>query len=261
MSDGVVIHTLFDRRATRVSVPSTERSNDLPSRTGRAMTTGVAHLSMKSYEKLTGLTTAEWEGSCFAVANMLAPHFGGTAVYGHWLGKINPAGHWKTHARQGFCNHGWIVVPNKHGKYGVDTETIVDPTRWSFEAKKPYIWQGKNDGTYDEGGNRFRMAMRGHEPPDDDDTREPLTIDLLSEESYENVKQICKLGPFHEFSPEYPFLGYSLARWLANTDPAVIGWWCVAEIYEALAKAGLKAAIPIDNWRMVARYFGLRDYD
>lgn len=216
-------------------------------------------VSMKGYEKLTGLTTAEWEGNCFAIATKLAPHFGGTAVYGHWLGQINPKGWWKQRAGGAFCNHGWIVLPNESGKYVQGQETIVDPTRWSFEAKKPYIWQGKNDGTYDEGGNRFRMAMRGNgAPEDEDDGREPLTIDLLSEESYEHVKHICNMGWLSDFSPNYPFLCHSDACWLANTAPSVIGWWRVAEVYEALAKAGLRASIPTDNWKMVDRYFGLR---
>lgn len=217
-----------------------------------------ARVSMKGYEKLTGMSTAQWEGNCFAVASKLAAHFGGTAVYGHWLGEISLDGWWKLRAGQDFCNHGWIVLPDKHGKYVQGREEIVDPTRWSFEAKKPYIWRGQNDGTYDEGGNRFRMSARGNEPPEDDGEQEPLTIELLSEESYENVKRICKMGWLSEFSESYPFLSHTDARWLANTAPAAIGWFVVAEIYEALDRAGMRAWIPTDNWKMVHRYFGLR---
>lgn len=221
-----------------------------------------AKLTMRGAEKLVGLPVADWEGNCFAVASKLASYFGGVAVYGHWLGEISPKGYWEGRAGQAFCNHGWIVLPNERGKYGVNCETIVDPTRWSFEAKKPYIWRGKNDGTYDEGGNKFRMATRGHEPPEDDGEHDSVLVDLLSEESseesYTHVAQICKMGRLTNYSAEDPYLSRVDAHWLATTDPAVIGWFIVAEVYEALCKAGCRAMIPIDNWKMVDRRFKLR---
>jgi hypothetical protein len=216
-------------------------------------------VSMPGYAKLVGIPLDRWEGNCFAVASKLAPHFGGTAVYGHWLGEISPdAKFWASKRGTGFAQHGWIVLPDKHGKYSLDGE-IVDPTRWSFEAKKPYLWKGKNDGAYDEGGNGFRMAMRGSRPPDVDDGREPVTIELGCEELYEKVRHICRMGPLTEFSDEYPFLYHADVAWLANTSPEKIGWFVVAEVYEAIAKAGCRGYIPIDNWKMVDRLCGLKD--
>jgi len=217
-------------------------------------------------EKLVGLPTSQWHGQCFYVASKLAPAFGGIAVYGHWLGKISPkATFWEKKREIGFAQHGWIVLPNEKGRYGVECETIVDPTRWSFEAKGPYIWRGKNDGTYDEGGNRVRMDMRHSRypdgPPDDDGEREPITLNLSCDEVYQRLKRVLGYSDFHDFSNEYPFLCPTDAVWVANTDPAVIGWFYVAEVYEALARAGMHAHIPTDNWKMVDRRFGLKDVE
>lgn len=215
-------------------------------------------VSMKGYEKIAG-PTATWEGNCFAIASKLAPMFGGTAVYGHWLGEISDKGWWKHRAGLPFCNHGWIVLPNQHGKYVRGEEIIVDPTRWSFEAKKPYIWKGRNDGTYDEGGNSFRAAMASmHNRADDPEhNHEPVLFELSSDEMYNLVKRVCRISDFEDFSDAYPFLDHMDVLRLCNAPPKKIGWFFVAEIYEKLAKAGYCGHIPIDNWKMVNRYFGI----
>lgn len=67
------------------------------------------------------------------------------------------------------------------------------------------------------------------------------------------------MGDFEDFSEEFPFIDHTDLAWLANTSPDIIGWFVVAEIYEAIAKAGCRGYIPIDNWKMVDRRFGLRD--
>lgn len=65
---------------------------------------GPAKLTIKGAEKLVGLKTTQWVGNCFAIASKLAPHFGGTAVYGHWLGEISPlAEFWAKKRSLGFA--------------------------------------------------------------------------------------------------------------------------------------------------------------
>ena len=197
--------------------------------------------------KLIGTPAKSWEGNCFAIASQLAPHVGGVAVYGHYLGFVNPEkGHWKRHAAQPFQRHGWIVVPD-----GSDNETIIDPTRWSFEAKKPYIWEGKNDGSYDEGGNKFRGAMLRDPrdlPGSDSDVVE---FYMSCEEAFNRVGRI--VGDTFCYGEDDPYLDRSLIRYLANVPPDTIGWFWVAEIYEKIIAAGEIAAIPIDNLKMVHR--------
>lgn len=153
------------------------------------------------------------------------------------------------------------MLPNERGKYVPEKERIVDPTRWSFEAKKPYLWTGDNDGTYDEGGNGFRSAMaRMHSRVDDPDHgREPLLLSLGCEEDYERVKRICRIGSFEDYSDEYPYLDHMDVLRLCNASPRDIGWWRVAEIFEKLARLGYHASIPSDNWKMVDRYFGISE--
>lgn len=240
-------------------MPATQRA--------KARTTSVAvrsadKLTIKEAEKIVGAHASQWHGNCFGIASKLAPVLGGTAVYGHWLGQISPkATFWKNKMNLGFAQHGWIVLPNASGKYIPEQEQIVDPTRWSFEAKQPYLWTGDNDGTYDEGGNGFRSAMASLNSRADDPehNREPVLFELRCEEYYERVKRICRISGFEDFSDEYPFLDHMDVLRLCNAPPRTIGWFIVAEIYEKLARAGYHAHIPTDNWKMVDRYFGISE--
>jgi hypothetical protein len=195
----------------------------------------------------------QWEGNCFGIASTLAPLVGGIAVYGHWLGEVSEKGYWKERASQGFQNHGWIVLPNEHGKYGTN-DVILDPTRWSFEAKAPYLWQGRNDGTYDEGGNELREAMLGD--PNELPERGEIEFSFESDEMYYLVGQL--VHDTFAYGPDYPYLDKAAISYLAHRSPKKIGWFFVAEIYEAIIRVGCVSQIPLDNYRMVDRIFGLR---
>jgi hypothetical protein len=52
--------------------------------------------------------------------------------------------------------HGWVETPDK---------LIIDPTRWVFEGKKPYIYQAPDfEGWYDAGGNALQEELHGDRP-------------------------------------------------------------------------------------------------
>lgn len=204
----------------------------------------IAATGSKSYAK-----ASDWHGRCMEIATKLAPHFGGVAVYGDWLGEC--MGFWKKRAAP--VHHGWIVLPGPQGNYTEATETIVDPTRWSFEDAKPYIWSGKNDGNYDEGGNQQRFTNMRKPDGEGDDVR----LVFKSEFIYDRIKDLlddscltfdrCNCG-----------LPKSFVYYIANLPPDELGWFIVAEVYEALDRAGCRAFIPMDNWKMIDRRFGLK---
>ena len=201
--------------------------------------------------KFVGAPVKDWEGNCFAIASKLAPHVGGVAVYGHYLGRVNAKkGYWRGYAGMPFQRHGWIVLP------GGDDETIIDPTRWSFEAVKPYIWTGKNDGSYDEGGNRFRGSMLADPRDVPGDSGDVVEFFMSCEEAFNRVGRL--VGDTFCYGEDDPYLDRSLIRYLANVPPDTIGWCWVAEVYDKIIEAGESAAIPIDNLKMVHRRRKLR---
>lgn len=219
-------------------------------------------LSLKQAEELVGDKAANWHGRCFEIASVLAPHVGGTAVYGHWVGDISAkAKFWAAKKDTGFANHGWVVLPNEHGNYVYGQEVILDPTRWSFEAKKPYLWSGRNDGSYDEGGNKLRDLMQCNKPrsEDPDDNREPVLLPMSSDELYERIRVVCGISWLEEYSEDYPYLAHWDVLRLCNANPHKLGLFFVAEVYEKLNAAGYKYGIPLDNWNMVNRYCKIRE--
>lgn len=207
-------------------------------------------LTMAQAAKLVGAPPSQWHGRCSTVAAKLAPYFDGVTVHGHWLGEKK--GFWAKRGDTPFAQHDWIVVPREGGRYTRDTETIVDPTRWSFEDAKPYIWIGKNDGMYDEGGNQWRRTMLS----DPDGGGPDVTLKFTSDLVYERINDLLNdsLMIFDRGSPTLP---QSMVMYIANLPPNELGWFIVAEIYEALDKAGYRASIPLDNWKMVDRRYGL----
>lgn len=46
-----------------------------------------------------------------------------------------------------FIPHGWVLMPDGR---------IFDPTRWTFEAKSPYLYVGPDRDEYDKGSNQLR---------------------------------------------------------------------------------------------------------
>lgn len=92
-----------------------------------------------------------WPGNCFTVACQMLVHdlVEGRPCYGHYYGNIAKD---SMFARQELVHHGWIETKDGY---------IVDPTRWVFESKEPYIYKEKIKTAleYDEGGQRFAKMM------------------------------------------------------------------------------------------------------
>lgn len=182
----------------------------------------------------------DWPGNCYAVACAMLErgalkeeHEDAKKRYGHWLGPVDPKAPKFGDRKTPFQRHGWLEVGT----------TIIDPTRWVFENKKPYIYVGKNRGKYDVGGNRIRMAIMGPPPP----------YDMSAPRAKTAIWSVC--GEAHRFVMDR-LLGGSLGltkaqeMWVANADPAILGRHA-KPIYQAIIKAGLPGLIPIDNRRLI----------
>lgn len=91
-----------------------------------------SELTIADVEKAIGIPAGEWHGRCYEIATAIVKNklVKGRAVYGHYTGHVAYTGFWKDKRGQPFQRHGWIVLKD---------ERILDPTRWSFEDKKPYI--------------------------------------------------------------------------------------------------------------------------
>lgn len=188
----------------------------------------------------------DWQGRCHEVAcGMLeAKLVCGVERYGHYYGPVRE-GYYR--AGLPFYRHGWIEAAP-----GI----VIDPTRWVFAACKPYIYVGPDDD-YDPGGNRLRDGARGpypwHKPLGDSIT----VFDAAAYEAHE-AGEVTKLGLPEEAMIRVTGLtnghgesfSFSQLFWLANLPPDWYGPHARA-VYEALERAGQKALIPFDNWRMV----------
>jgi len=193
--------------------------------------------------------TDTWKGNCFYIASRivsagLTP--GGVAVYGHWLGPIAETSFFASKRGLMFCQHGWILMPDN---------SVIDPTRWAFENKKPYIFHGsaKDDNgklLYDEGGNSVRMALMGG-PPEYNSAEKQLTITsvVMRTVTWNFVEKILEIDTARQ---DHSVLSLSQLCWLANLPPSVLGEHMVG-VYRALEKLGKVAYIPIDNYRMYER--------
>ena len=195
-----------------------------------------------------------WEGNCSMVAARLAKHLGVKTARGHYCGPVSPSGYWGTRMGGGFIQHSWVVMPDARGVYHENTETIVDPTRWSFEAKKPYIWSKPDtERDYDEGGNRARERMLPRSVADV--TGDPIHFELESVPC-DHIAALCGAS---DYSEDYPLLYKEELHLLANRSPDKIEWFYVAEVYEGLIEAGFEGSIPLDNMQMVARRRKLKE--
>jgi hypothetical protein len=161
-------------------------------------------------------------------------------VYGHYLGEIHPKSRFAERARIGWVQHGWVILPDGR---------VFDPTRWVFEAKKPYLYVG-DDEDYDEGGSRLREHMLG-DPPDYDPSDKQVEIPkhVLPTPAWNHVEKLLEV----DVSEQEPgVLSFEQVRWLAKTRVENLQPHAGA-VYAALRKLRLQALIPIDNVRKVER--------
>lgn len=177
----------------------------------------------------------DWKGNCYGVASACkeANIIDGKLRYGHYTGPINRNSIFNKNIGIGFCQHGWLELPNNR---------VFDPTRWVFENVEPYIYIGKND-YYDVGGNKFRQLNR-KEPPvysDKDKKKEvDLPVDLKN-----FINEILK-----DTRKETNDYTLQQLMYLGNTPPKLLEPFA-KEIFSLLQKNYLKAFIPIDNWKLV----------
>ena len=120
--------------------------------------TKADRLTLRQVERSLGPASA-WKGRCFEIASgvVAAGLVRGTAVYGHWLGPVHKRSIFHRGGKGPAVQHGWIVLE--------DDPRVLDPTRWAFEAKKPYLFLGAPGRFYDEGGNEWRRKRRGSSTP------------------------------------------------------------------------------------------------
>lgn len=194
-------------------------------------------LTVGQVAKAIKVPVTRWPGNCFGIAAMVvkAGLVKGVAVYGHYHGPIAQNGFFGAKARVSFSQHGWVAL---------DDGRVLDPTRWVFENREPYIYVGPSSEEYDEGGNQINAALRGT-PPDYDpnDKQYGFTDDQIGTAAWQRVEKILRIDVSRQ---EPGFLTTRQIAWLANAD--FNGLQPHAEaIYQAIEAQGLGAFIPQDN--------------
>jgi hypothetical protein len=196
-----------------------------------------------------GRPPERWKGNCYCVSLRIVNNKiiddDCRAVYGHYMGSVSSKSFFKNCRKMPFIRHGWILLSNGD---------IIDPTRWVFEAKEPYIaFIDRDDDIaeeYDEGGDEWRKALETPAPPYDKKDRQfsftveefdkldgrGYVLDLLGDKRKE-VKEICLDQIF----------------WLANLSRDTLGNR-VREIYAYIEHVGCFEFIPIDNREKVCTH-------
>lgn len=199
-------------------------------------------LAIEELEEWIGEDAEDWEGRCYEIATMAAELVDGTPVYGHYTGYVDKDGFWSKSASMPFQRHGWVKLSDGR---------VLDPTRWSFEGKEPYIYIGSGED-YDEGGNEFRSLI---DTPrlDASDKRVKLALEgdaLLMVLSLLGADQTIEEG-------DGIVVNTTQAAWLANLPYDVLSPY-QAEIYDAISSAGQGGHIRFDNWERARRESGGR---
>lgn len=186
------------------------------------------------------LDVNKWKGSCYYVACQIVKEdvlmTDCRAVYGHYLGYISPKSIFKYRRDMPFCQHGWIELSNGD---------IVDPTRWVFEAKDPYIALIKKDTAeeYDEGGNEWRHATQTP-PPAYDVADKQVSFKYKEFDRLDGRTYV--LGLLGDKRKEIDNLCQEQIFWLANLSLQTLGIYA-REIYDYIKFIDCDAFIPIDN--------------
>lgn len=200
-------------------------------------------LSIADVESSVSRPARDWVGRCHEIAvamvrKGLCP--GGIPVYGLWDGPISDES--MVFRGRPITHHGWIRMCDG---------SVVDPTRWCFEGAEPYIYHGPPDH-YDEGGNRFRMAMMGPPPTfDPDEESVHFTQSVLPDgDAWTHIERLLCLDADTWSGRDVDELSVSQLAYLANLPPASLHPYAVS-IYRSIERLGSRAFIPIDNWEFV----------
>jgi len=188
--------------------------------------------NLEEVAKVIDVPIKKWVGNCYYISNLIVKNslVKGWPVYGHYYGHISPQSQ-LFRRNQPFYRHGWIKKFDSN---------IADFTRWVFENKKPYLFIGENSGEYDEGGNILRKAMHLI-PPNYNPIEKKIEL---------NLDKKTKRFVLDNLLGGSPELTLSQAIWLANLDLETLSTYA-KNIFLALEKNNLGAAVPIDNWRAV----------
>ena len=189
-----------------------------------------------------GIPVEGWAGNCYGVATAIVRAFDwrtAAPVYGNYWGPVDSRSEF---AGKPYIHHGWILTMDG---------TIVDPTRWVFEAVDPYIAviarsKRKQAAQYDEGSERLAQAKL-RQPPQFDPSARLISLDSfrVQPELLSYIHARLKLRPGStELNPHHLF-------WLANVPYSFHGTM-VYHLYVLLESLGVLAYVPID-YRIRAR--------
>jgi len=191
-------------------------------------------LTIEILEAKVGLPADQWHGKCAQIADHAAELVdGGTNIYGHYLGEKDPDGYWGKRSNIPFEQHGWVLL---------DDGRILDPTRFSFENKEPYIYLGDSMGEYDEGGNKWRETMLRPCPS-------PIGG---RKHSLKNLSGPEKSALEHVTETPFEMITFEQLGWAASLPYNRLGMF-VHFVYTALKKNNLGGFIPLDNWKLAVR--------
>jgi hypothetical protein len=169
-----------------------------------------------------------WPGNCYAVAMamVVAGIHAGKARYGVYNGPIHPK---SMFGDKPFARHGWIECD----------DCIVDPTRYVFENRQPYIAVVDIDNEiYDFGAQALRERTRipysnidpkGAPVVIPEELRATLSACAGCEISIVSMQQLC---------------------WLSNSSLAQLGF-NARPFYEYLQSLNKQAFVPVDLWEEV----------
>lgn len=201
-------------------------------------------VTIAQVEQAADLPAEKWHGQCYGIACIVADLLdGGTAVYGHYTGDVDEEGYWRRRAHAPFIQHGWVLLSDGR---------ILDPTRWSFENREPYLALITEDDPefedYDEGGNDWRSALRSPCPTSTDKPK--VTLDVRPETRQYIEHQLPDGIGFEDITMDQVF-------WLANSPYSELGN-LAADLYQAICKLEFgQGFIPLDNQRRAEREFGI----
>lgn len=159
------------------------------------------------------------------------------AVYGFYKGPAPGANH-----KAPFHRHGWVVTSSGQ---------ILDPTRWVFEGKLPYLFEGKASvyrSQYDEGMRETKNEFRSPFPKKD-----PTGRKIKFNWSEGAKRYLLSILGGHD--PKV--LTVMQVMWLANHDFLDMGEH-IHEIYSQMIERNFLGFIPIDNrkyWESIKQDF------
>jgi len=204
-------------------------------------------IQIEDVEKTIKIPAERWRGKCHQIAALMLEHklVKGKLRYGHWTGPVVNGSKFEKYP-DGLVHHGWIELPNGQ---------IVDPTRFEFEQKAPYIYVGKND-YYDAGSNKYRLDNM-KPPPKYNALEKQITLEINDDDcpivtpSY-SMDAIQLIEDLLERNVKDGKVNVTVkqAFWLANLPLQILDK-AAKPIYSALIRAEMSGLIPFDNRKLV----------